>query len=245
MNTNNENRLALCLSGGGFRASFYHIGVLARMAELGLLKHVQVISTVSGGSIVGVAYYMKLKALLEKYADSEIRDDHYVEMVKELEGQFLSAVQKNLRMHTFCNPFKNVWMALPHYSRSDAIGQVYEDYIYREILKDKESKYAPDMKDEKSCMSIRELLIHPEGNKDFHPHKHNATRKNKVPILTYPHIIVIKNNELGIKMIEWTRMAFFDLVLSVKVNIRKTPCEPLRYLIPIYENTVKGYIRNA
>ncbi|MFV2057835.1 MAG: patatin-like phospholipase family protein, partial [Thiohalomonadales bacterium] len=51
-----ESRLGLSLSGGGFRASFFHLGTLARMAEHGMLRHVEVISTVSGGSIVGAAY---------------------------------------------------------------------------------------------------------------------------------------------------------------------------------------------
>ena len=48
----NNKRLGLDLSGGGFRASFYHIGVLARMAELGMLKRLESIFTVSGVSIV-------------------------------------------------------------------------------------------------------------------------------------------------------------------------------------------------
>ena len=48
-----DQKLGLALSGGGFRASLFHIGVLARMAELDLLRHVGVLSTVSGGSIIG------------------------------------------------------------------------------------------------------------------------------------------------------------------------------------------------
>lgn len=52
----NEKRLGLALSGGGFRASFFHIGVLARLAELDLLRPIEVISTVSGGSIIGALY---------------------------------------------------------------------------------------------------------------------------------------------------------------------------------------------
>ena len=45
--------LGLALSGGGFRASFFHLGVLARMAELDLLRQVEVLSTVSGGAVIG------------------------------------------------------------------------------------------------------------------------------------------------------------------------------------------------
>jgi NTE family protein len=48
-----QPRIALALSGGGFRASIFHLGVLRRLAEAGLLGSVDVISTVSGGSIIG------------------------------------------------------------------------------------------------------------------------------------------------------------------------------------------------
>ena len=48
-----REKWGLALSGGGFRASFFHLGVLARLAEMDLLRRVEVISTVSGGSIIG------------------------------------------------------------------------------------------------------------------------------------------------------------------------------------------------
>jgi NTE family protein len=44
--------VALCLSGGGFRASLFHLGALRRLNELGILSQVDVISSVSGGSII-------------------------------------------------------------------------------------------------------------------------------------------------------------------------------------------------
>ena len=47
-----ENRgIALCLSGGGFRASLFHLGALRRLHELGLLRRLDALSSVSGGSI--------------------------------------------------------------------------------------------------------------------------------------------------------------------------------------------------
>lgn len=42
---------ALCLSGGGYRAMVFHIGVLWRLYETGVLKSIERISSVSGGSI--------------------------------------------------------------------------------------------------------------------------------------------------------------------------------------------------
>lgn len=46
---------ALCLSGGGFRATLFHLGALIRLNELGVLSRVRVITSVSGGSIVNGA----------------------------------------------------------------------------------------------------------------------------------------------------------------------------------------------
>ena len=43
--------IALCLSGGGFRAALFHAGALRRLNELGLLSQVRTVSSVSGGSI--------------------------------------------------------------------------------------------------------------------------------------------------------------------------------------------------
>lgn len=42
---------ALCLSGGGFRATLFHLGSLRRLNELGALANIDTITSVSGGSI--------------------------------------------------------------------------------------------------------------------------------------------------------------------------------------------------
>jgi NTE family protein len=43
--------IGLCLSGGGFRATLFHLGALRRLQELGVLAKLWTISSVSGGSI--------------------------------------------------------------------------------------------------------------------------------------------------------------------------------------------------
>jgi len=42
---------ALCLSGGGYRAAIFHLGALLRLHQLGKLRQLDLISSVSGGSI--------------------------------------------------------------------------------------------------------------------------------------------------------------------------------------------------
>jgi len=52
-----NKKIGLALSGGGYRAAVFHLGMLSYMAENGLLERVAHISTVSGGSIVmGLVY---------------------------------------------------------------------------------------------------------------------------------------------------------------------------------------------
>ena len=43
--------LGLCLSGGGYRAMLFHAGALRRLNEAGLLEKLDMVSSVSGGSI--------------------------------------------------------------------------------------------------------------------------------------------------------------------------------------------------
>lgn len=54
--TNDGKRIGLALSGGGYRAAAYHIGTLRALHKLGMLDKVDVVSSVSGGSIIA-AYY--------------------------------------------------------------------------------------------------------------------------------------------------------------------------------------------
>ena len=49
--------IGLCLSGGGFRATLFHLGALRRMNELGILSRddFRTVASVSGGSIAAAA----------------------------------------------------------------------------------------------------------------------------------------------------------------------------------------------
>ena len=48
--------IALCLSGGGYRAATYALGTLLMLDELDLLDDVKLLSTVSGGTFTGLTY---------------------------------------------------------------------------------------------------------------------------------------------------------------------------------------------
>ena len=51
-----EPTIGLALSGGGSRAIAFHLGCLRALHDLGILDRVRVLSTVSGGSVLGALY---------------------------------------------------------------------------------------------------------------------------------------------------------------------------------------------
>jgi NTE family protein len=71
---------ALCLSGGGYRAMLFHLGALLRLNEAGLLKSIQRISSVSGGSITAGILGLKWTTLT---FDAQNRATNLVKQVIE------------------------------------------------------------------------------------------------------------------------------------------------------------------
>ncbi|HPB83697.1 MAG TPA: patatin-like phospholipase family protein [Spirochaetota bacterium] len=55
------NPIKLTMSGGGYRAAAFHLGVLSYLDRAGILHETDTISTVSGGTITGITYVLALK----------------------------------------------------------------------------------------------------------------------------------------------------------------------------------------
>ena len=177
VNTIQRGKMGLALSGGGFRASFFHLGVLARLAEQNQLKNVEVISCVSGGSVVGACYYLKLRRLLEEKTDQEIEAIDYVNLVRELWREFLDGIQENLRTQLLADFGSNLKVVFDkRYTRTHRAGELFEELLFGRVDPDGHSK----------ALRMRELFISPkqEGDKkNFHPRYDNFYRNHKVPML--------------------------------------------------------------
>ncbi|WP_269223150.1 patatin-like phospholipase family protein [Flavobacterium sp. IMCC34518] len=173
-----QNKLGIGLSGGGFRAALFHIGVLAALAEKNKLKDIEVISCVSGGSIIGAFYYLKIKHLYESKADEAIVQEDYIQIVKEIESEFLTAVQENLRMRLLTSFSDNIKMWKGEsYSRSHRLGELYEEYFYKPLF------YKNSNSKEEKPIYMSDLFITPFGDLKFKLNEDNWKRSNKVPQL--------------------------------------------------------------
>jgi predicted acylesterase/phospholipase RssA len=176
-------KIGLGLSGGGFRASLFHIGVLARLAELDVLRHVEVLSCVSGGSITGAHYYLEVRKLLKTKTDDDITREDYIKIVKSVERDFLAGVQRNVRTRVAASPWGNLKIIFsPSYSRTMRAGELYESEIFS-LVEDGEGK------DERwlDKLLIRPLVRDEKDNlindESFNPKQGNWRREAKAPIL--------------------------------------------------------------
>ncbi|HJU54310.1 MAG TPA: hypothetical protein VJ715_07060, partial [Pyrinomonadaceae bacterium] len=138
-----------------------------------------------GGSIIGAHYYLALRELLESRSDSEITQEDYLRLVKNIEEKFVEGVQQNIRTRALAELLTNLQRVLfSGYSRTRRVGELYEREIFSRIGKDEKERKR--RKRQKLWMS--ELRIHPmneEGQQaaDFDWRYNNWLRRNKVPAL--------------------------------------------------------------
>jgi NTE family protein len=83
------DQIALCLSGGGYRAALFHLGALRRLNELGVLSKVTLISSVSGGSILAAHLATHMRPWPEP-------GEKYLQW-PEIEANFLKIVKRDIR----------------------------------------------------------------------------------------------------------------------------------------------------
>ena len=133
-------KIGLALSGGGFRASLFHLGVIRRLEELGIMKHVHTISGVSGGSIIAAYYVIEMEKRLrgrrhEFASDPSRLDEVRLRVFRDIAGCFFQALDQNLRSRAMVfSPFyhpllwvKSLW---PTLSRSDIMQSEFDRWLY-------------------------------------------------------------------------------------------------------------------
>jgi NTE family protein len=88
-----EEGIALCLSGGGYRAMLFHVGSLWRLNQLGYLPRLNRVSSVSGGSITAATLGLRWEKL-DFPAGSSVASnlrEQLVEPVRTLAGKTIDA----------------------------------------------------------------------------------------------------------------------------------------------------------
>jgi NTE family protein len=119
-------KIGIALSGGGFRASLFHLGVLRRIAELGWLARVDAISGVSGGSIIAAFAALRWAEMLGAGGDADAFEKHiavpFIEAVTT--RSFIRDWMTRAALQSVVRAFDST------YSRTAALGDVLSERLY-------------------------------------------------------------------------------------------------------------------
>jgi len=120
LETKPEAGMALCLSGGGYRAMLFHVGSLWRLYEARLLQGVQRVSSVSGGSITAAVLGLKWRRL--SFDPALLRDDFVAEVVAPVRALGEETIDKDAIISGIALPGRV----------SDRIARAYDSYLFHD-----------------------------------------------------------------------------------------------------------------
>jgi NTE family protein len=116
--------IGLCLSGGGFRAALYGLGVVRYLAEANLLPQLVAVSAVSGGSVAAAALADRWPAIKAAGYTTEA-------FVNEVEQPFHEAVASHNMRNEAIARWGRRHLTLRGRSRGSAMGDVMVKRLLR------------------------------------------------------------------------------------------------------------------
>jgi NTE family protein len=115
-----EEGMALCLSGGGYRAMVFHAGVLIRINEIGILGKLKRISSVSGGSITAAMLGLRWK-------DLTFHDGMATNLIQEVVEPIRAMAEETIDRASILSG-----AVLPFVSIADRVARSYQRHLYGE-----------------------------------------------------------------------------------------------------------------
>ena len=120
------NIIALCLSGGGYRAMLFHLGALTRLNEFGYLPKISRYSSVSGGSIMAAWLGLVWKKL--NFDQQGVAKNFEAEVVKPIRAFASRKLDIGIVVFGLLNPFKSI---------GDMVAGAYRKHLFgRATLQD-------------------------------------------------------------------------------------------------------------
>jgi NTE family protein len=121
--------IALCLSGGGYRAALFHLGGLRRLNELGVLGRVDTISSVSGGSVVAAYIARRIPWPLA----APVPQDEWEDQVA---APFRRLVRRNIRTWPMVKRYLLPWNWFGTSPDTDALAEELRAFVGDATLAD-------------------------------------------------------------------------------------------------------------
>jgi len=123
----NRRGIALALSGGGFRATLFHLGALIRLNQLGWLPKLDAISAVSGGSITGAYLGYKWRRL-------EFKDGRAANLGREIVDPLRELCRRSIDLlPSLTNIVINLWGGTNRFLRDKLAYYLFNDATLRDL----------------------------------------------------------------------------------------------------------------
>jgi len=113
------NIIALCLSGGGYRAMLFHLGALYRLNEFGYLPKISLFSSVSGGSIMTAWLGLAWNKL--DFDRNGVAKNFEAEVVKPIRTFASRKLDIGIVLLGLLNPFKSI---------GDMVARAYRKHLF-------------------------------------------------------------------------------------------------------------------
>ena len=123
------HRLGLALSGGGFRAALFHLGVIRFLREADLLRQVTHITSVSGGSVIGA----HLALNWERYCGTPDEfQQASAEVIRFLQMDVRNRIVRRFPIASLMNSVRRLMrmQRKRQYTRAGLLEQHYEKFLY-------------------------------------------------------------------------------------------------------------------
>ncbi|MBL0121650.1 MAG: patatin-like phospholipase family protein [Betaproteobacteria bacterium] len=127
-----EPGIAICLSGGGFRATLFNLGSLWRLNEYGLLPKLKMITSVSGGSIVSGLLGLRWKNL--SFDAGGCATNFQLHIADPIQAFCARKIAVPAAIGGILNPFKSI---------GDEMSEAYESLYGKATLQDLPDGQAP------------------------------------------------------------------------------------------------------
>jgi NTE family protein len=111
----------LALSGGGYRAALFHLGSLWRLNELGWLKRLAEVTSVSGGSIP--AAYLGLRWKHLKFEDNGVASNFPNDIVTPVRALCSKTIDVHSLLAGLCDPFHRSIEYVAYHYRTELFGK--------------------------------------------------------------------------------------------------------------------------
>ena len=116
---------AICFSGGGFRATFFHLGVLKLLLDIGGLRFLKDVFAVSGGSILAAAVAVNWDRLSANAHGGVEAIEAYDDIVNQLRG----IAQSDIRGRIIRRWIALRWLPRGRYRRVRLLQRQYEEQL--------------------------------------------------------------------------------------------------------------------